>query len=134
MLSSILSKSLIGATLSNVEEVGWDEDSDEELSTPQAEASSSLPKLSDAAPSSTLTTPITIAAPSATEETATVETDTLKPSEPRKSQDQHSQPDSDASYDLVSGATSRAPPSPREEKKDPGGKKDEEEEEEDDWE
>ncbi|MCJ1485963.1 hypothetical protein MMC06_006139 [Schaereria dolodes] len=36
--------------------------------------------------------------------------------QPRRSQDQHSQPDSDASYDLVSGATSRAPGSPKDEK------------------
>jgi hypothetical protein len=39
-----------------------------------------------------------------------------KLAEPRKSQDLMSQPDSDASYDLVSGATSRAPGSPGEEK------------------
>ncbi|KAL8715771.1 MAG: hypothetical protein Q9220_000438 [cf. Caloplaca sp. 1 TL-2023] len=37
--------------------------------------------------------------------------DSLKPS--RRSQDRTSQPDSDASYDLVSGATSRAPGSPK---------------------
>lgn len=41
----------------------------------------------------------------------------LPPIEARKSQDLHSQPDSDASYDLISGATSRAPGSPRDEKK-----------------
>ena len=40
----------------------------------------------------------------------------LEPAERRKSGDQHSQPDSDASYDLVSGATSRTPGSPRDEK------------------
>jgi hypothetical protein len=39
--------------------------------------------------------------------------------------------DSDASYDLVSGATSRAPGSPQQEKKKGGA---EESEEEDDWE
>lgn len=44
--------------------------------------------------------------------------ESLKPSigAPRRSQDQHSQPDSDASYDLISGATSRAPGSPKEER------------------
>jgi hypothetical protein len=41
--------------------------------------------------------------------------DKLK-SEGRRSHDRQSQPDSDASYDLVSGATSRAPGSPKEEK------------------
>jgi hypothetical protein len=40
--------------------------------------------------------------------------------------------DSDASYDLVSGATSRAPGSPEQEKKKGGAE--ESEEEEDDWE
>jgi hypothetical protein len=40
--------------------------------------------------------------------------------------------DSDASYDLVSGATSRAPGSPQQEKKKGGAE--ESEEEEDDWE
>ena len=37
------------------------------------------------------------------------------------SNDQHSQADSDASYDLVSGATSRAPGSPREKREGAGG-------------
>ncbi|MCJ1385814.1 hypothetical protein MMC17_008938 [Xylographa soralifera] len=123
---------LKGATLSNVEEIGWDEDSDEEPSTPQAKASPDSSKLSNATSASTLTASTTIAPTSSAEETSTTETDTLKPNEPRKSQDQHSQPDSDASYDLVSGATSQAPPSPREDKKDHTGKNDDDEEE--DWE
>ena len=55
--------------------------------------------------------------------------DKLKP-EGRKSHDQQSQPDSDASYDLVSGATSRAAGSPMEMAKE---KKDDESDEED-WE
>jgi hypothetical protein len=37
---------------------------------------------------------------------------TLKPAEPRKSNDQHSTAGSDASYDIVSGATSKTPGSP----------------------
>ena len=123
---------LIGATFSNVEEIGWDEDSDEEPSTPQAKASTLVPKLSNATSASTLTPSTATAPASSTEDASTTETDTLKPSEPRKSQDQHSQPDSDASYDLVSGATSQAPPSPREDKKDHAGKNDDDEEE--DWE
>ena len=53
----------------------------------------------------------------------------LKPVETRRSEDGKSQADSDASYDLVSGASSRAPGSPKESR----GKK-EDEEEEDDWE
>ena len=60
----------------------------------------------------------------------------LKPTDPRRSNDQQSQPDSDASYDLVSGATSavpsQAPGSPRQVKKVAGVEESEEEEE--DWE
>ena len=56
--------------------------------------------------------------------------DRLKPKEPRRSTDDKSVADSDASYDIVSGATSRAAGSPKEEKKE-GGKS---EESDDDWE
>lgn len=38
----------------------------------------------------------------------------LKPGDSRRSNDLNSQADSDASYDLVSGATSRTPGSPKE--------------------
>ncbi|RFU35129.1 hypothetical protein B7463_g1193, partial [Scytalidium lignicola] len=58
----------------------------------------------------------------------------LKPSESRKSHDEKSQADSDASYDVVgatSGAPSRAPDSPKESR---GAEDSEEEEEEEDWE
>ena len=63
--------------------------------------------------------------------TGASETDTLKP-EPRRSHDEKSVADSDASYDLVSGATSRAPGSPKEEKRTAAGKNEDSEEE--DWE
>ncbi|KAL8661133.1 MAG: hypothetical protein Q9168_008412, partial [Polycauliona sp. 1 TL-2023] len=73
---------------------------------------------------------------------ATPRKDSLRPSDgtSRRSQDQHSQPDSDASYDLVSGATSRAPGSPKEEKEKglvdlkETGKKGESDDDEPDWE
>ena len=39
----------------------------------------------------------------------------LKPTDGRRSHDEKSVADSDASYDLVSGATSRTPGSPRDE-------------------
>jgi hypothetical protein len=55
--------------------------------------------------------------------------DNLKP-EGRRSHDRQSQPDSDASYDVVSGATSRAPGSPKEDK----AKEKKEESDEEDWE
>jgi len=60
----------------------------------------------------------------------------LKPEDPRRrSGDLHSVADSDASYDIVSGATSRAPGSPKDEVKRAAekGKVDEESDEED-WE
>lgn len=75
------------------EEVGWDDDSDSESespSTPQVKANktAALCKLD--------------------------KDGLLKPSEPRRSNDQQSQADSESSYDLVSGTTSRAPESPKE--------------------
>jgi hypothetical protein len=57
---------------------------------------------------------------------------TLKPNAPRRSNDQQSQPDSESSYDLVSGATSRTPGSPHEKSASANPKGDESEE--DDWE
>ncbi|MCJ1411430.1 hypothetical protein MMC19_005519 [Ptychographa xylographoides] len=128
---------LKGATLSTTEEVAWDEDSDDEPSTPQPKSSSPFPhppstSTSSPHPNSQMTTIVPTPTGESTS-TATAEADSLKPSEPRKSQDQHSQPDSDASYDLVSGAASHAPPSPRDgdEKKKNGKGSDSDEE---DWE
>jgi hypothetical protein len=56
----------------------------------------------------------------------------LRPAQPRRSNDEKSVADSDASYDLVSGTTSRAPGSPQQEKKKPV--LEEEESDEEDWE
>ena len=130
-----------GATLSTVEEVAWDEDSDSEPSTPQPRATpktstSSVSQLPNSTSSSTPTASTTISVPSTVQPIAkATDVEVLKQNEPRKSQDLHSQPDSDASYDLVSGATSQAPPSPREEKLErKSGKKEGEESEEEDWE
>lgn len=59
----------------------------------------------------------------------------LKPTvDSRRSEDGKSQADSDASYDLVSGATSRAPGSPKEGRAKKEGGAEAEEEEEEDWE
>ncbi|EMD00129.1 hypothetical protein BAUCODRAFT_30590 [Baudoinia panamericana UAMH 10762] len=101
------------------EEVGWDDDDEEpeQAATPGAAA----PKTS-IAPHNESTT--TLNAP------ASASSDFLKPAESRRShEDEKSVAGSDASYDIVSGATSRAANSPREEKRDL--KKDDEE---DDWE
>ena len=74
--------------------------------------------------------PTPSAASEATVEPISSSNDLLKPTEPRRSHDEKSVADSEASYDIVSGATSRAPGSPKEEKK--GSSK--EEESDDDWE
>ena len=58
--------------------------------------------------------------------------ETAKSSEPRRSDDRASRPDSDTSYDIVSGTTSQAPGSPKEDTKPSNAKKDEDSE--DDWE
>jgi hypothetical protein len=78
-----------GANAEDEEEVGWDDDSDSESespSTPQVRSNNS--KLA-------------------------AEKDTQK-TEPRRSNDQQSQADSESSYDVVSGAASRTPGSPKE--------------------
>lgn len=98
-------------TAAGEEEIGWDEDSDSESESPSTPQVKSKPS---AASSQNLTvkgeyTPTT--------------------GEPRKSNDQNSQPDSESSYDVVSGATSQNPASPREK---PATKVEESDEE--DWE
>lgn len=106
------------------ENISWDDDSDEE-------DQASTPQQSSQAPTDQTTQHASVTLDSSTDTLSKPEeAPSLKPAEPRRSQDQHSQPDSDASYDLVSGATSRAPGSPkeaREEKKD-------DDDEEADWE
>ncbi|CAG8892610.1 unnamed protein product [Penicillium egyptiacum] len=80
---------LKGANAEDEEEVGWDDDSDSESQSP------STPQVRSG--SQTL-------AP--TKET--------QKAEPRRSNDLHSQADSESSYDVVSGAASRTPGSPKE--------------------
>ncbi|KLJ11623.1 hypothetical protein EMPG_13193 [Blastomyces silverae] len=97
---------LKGASTVDDEEVAWDEDSDSESdspSTPQV----TIDKAAGTGPA--LDSPATMSA-----SRLSSGNDTLKAAEPRRSNDQQSQADSDASYDLVSGAPSRAPNSPRE--------------------
>ncbi|KAJ5506620.1 hypothetical protein N7453_005577 [Penicillium expansum] len=80
---------LKGATAEDEEEVGWDDDSDSESQSP------STPQVRSGAQ--------TLAPIKETEK-----------AEPRRSHDQHSQADSESSYDVVSGAASRTPGSPKE--------------------
>ncbi|KAF2792896.1 BSD-domain-containing protein [Melanomma pulvis-pyrius CBS 109.77] len=96
------------------EEVGWDEDSDDESPTPSKTQSAQTANL---------------AASKETLKPSDAEHDSLKPAQPRRSNDEKSVADSDASYDLVSGATSRAPGSPQDKKKAVAEESDEE-----DWE
>jgi hypothetical protein len=88
------------------EEVGWDEDSDDETTAPPGAAAAKPQR------------------PASTESSTTIHppkgAPTLKPSEPRKSNDEKSQADSDTSYDVVgaaSGVPSQAPSSPKESRK-----------------
>ncbi|KUL89567.1 hypothetical protein ZTR_04472 [Talaromyces verruculosus] len=82
-------------TAADEEEVGWDEDSDSESESPSTPHVKSKPS-------------------AASSQNLTVVNDSNLLSEPRRSHDQHSQPDSESSYDVVSGATSQTPASPRE--------------------
>lgn len=94
------------ASANETEEVGWDEDSDDEKeksSTPQLSADS-VPKVLVAQNTNDSSTTIHQTPPQ-NDHTA------LQPS--RRSHDEKSVADSDASYDLVSGATSRAAGSPK---------------------
>ncbi|KAK4579986.1 hypothetical protein LTR86_000188 [Recurvomyces mirabilis] len=112
------------------EDLTWDDDDeDDDRATAEDTTTASTPKRDTAAgissqhPNSSTTT---LNAPSTQNGN-----DLLKPQEARRStEDDKSVAGSDASYDIVSGATSRAAGSPREEKKREG----EGESEEDDWE
>ncbi|KAK5049841.1 hypothetical protein LTR84_003959 [Exophiala bonariae] len=105
-------KELLKASADETEEVGWDEDSEDE------QESSTTPQLKQSQEHA----PKVLVAQSANDSSTTLHqtpptlagTASLKP-EPsgRRSHDEKSVADSDASYDLVSGATSRAPGSPK---------------------
>ena len=109
---------MTGAAANTEEEVAWDESDDEAEQPSEEKASTPQPSSHKASASTT-----TLNAPAANDLLA-----------PRKSHEDEAKSvaDSDASYDLVSGATSRAPGSPKEEKKAGSGKG--EESDDDDWE
>lgn len=90
------------------ENIAWDDDDEDDNPTPNKAAASST---------TTLNAPAQNA-----------ENDLLKPKSPRRSHEDEAKSvaDSDASYDMVSGATSRATGSPKEKRK--------EDESDDDWE
>ncbi|EGP88007.1 unnamed protein product [Zymoseptoria tritici ST99CH_3D1] len=110
---------LKGATADPEEEVAWDDDDDEE--DDKSATPNKISSVSHKASASTTT----ITAPTTTDNA------TLKPISPRRSDEENrSVADSEASYDLVSGATSRAQGSPKEAKTE--GK--DESDDDDDWE
>ncbi|EAU33777.1 conserved hypothetical protein [Aspergillus terreus NIH2624] len=90
-------KELLKGAHDDEEEVAWDDDSDDDTDSP------STPQ---------------VKADKETKATTTGDKDTPKPTEARRSNDQQSQADSESSYDLVSGATSRTPASPKDKKDD----------------
>ncbi|CAN8097973.1 unnamed protein product [Discula destructiva] len=110
------------------EEVGWDEDSDDEaaavtVTSPKKQA---IKRPGSAESSTTIHPP----APAAPATSTSASASSLHPAEPRKSNDERSQPDSDTSYDVVgasSGNPSHAPNSPKDVHKG-------EDSEEEDWE
>ncbi|KAH6640531.1 hypothetical protein F5144DRAFT_98630 [Chaetomium tenue] len=141
------------------EEVGWDEDSDEEVKKKGEEESDEesdeedddsdedsdeddsdeeSDDEADAGPKKRTGVP---RRPGSTGSSATIQPSaagqsSLKPSEPRKSNDEKSQADSEASYDVVgarSGVPSHAPNSPKEARGDKGESSDDSSDEED-WE
>ncbi|EXJ53966.1 hypothetical protein A1O7_09303 [Cladophialophora yegresii CBS 114405] len=123
------------ASANDTEEVGWDEDSDEDDQEKPSSTSShqkeAVPKVSVLVAQNTNDSSTTIhqpppQPPAAADSSASA----LRPS--RRSHDEKSVADSDASYDLVSGATSRAPGSPKDEVPKSSIKTDESDEE--DWE
>ncbi|KAL5358687.1 BSD-domain-containing protein [Aspergillus floccosus] len=91
-------KELLRGAHDDEEEVAWDDDSDDDTDSPS--------------------TPQVKANKEETKAATTGDKDTLKPTESRRSNDQQSQADSESSYDLVSGATSRTPASPKDKKGD----------------
>ncbi|KAI1101725.1 BSD-domain-containing protein [Jackrogersella minutella] len=105
------------------EEIGWGEESESEESEESEEESEESEE--ETAPAKPTGKPARAAS---TESSTTIHPPTrtipskshLKPAEPRKSNDEKSQPDSDTSYDLVgatSGNPSQAPNSPKETRK-----------------
>ncbi|OCT46268.1 BSD domain containing protein [Cladophialophora carrionii] len=119
-------KELLRASANDTEEVGWDEDSDDEQEKPStsSQRKEAVPKVLVAQNTNDSSTTIHQTPPPPADSSA------LRPS--RRSHDEKSVADSDASYDLVSGATSRAPGSPKDEGGKSSTKTDESDEE--DWE
>lgn len=114
------------------EEVDWSSDSEDESAPAK-----STTKPTEAAPKATATPDLAKSQITIKPTDTNASADALKPAQPRRSNDEKSVADSDASYDLVSGATSRAPsraPGSPKAKAVDTKKAVEEESEDDDWE
>lgn len=133
---------LICVAASAEEEIGWGEESDDEAAPakPAEKIPEPAEKAAEPAKEKSVKQPVeTPARPASTESSSTIQPPAnktlLKPSEPRKSNDEKSQADSDTSYDLVgaqSGNPSQAPSSPKESRKADDDSDDEEDSDEED--
>ncbi|EYE90937.1 BSD domain-containing protein [Aspergillus ruber CBS 135680] len=94
------------ANVNEEEEVGWDDDSEPESDESDESESPSTPQVKG--------NKANAATPTQGTPNPAADKKTLKPIEPRRSNDQQSQADSESSYDVVSGTTSRTPGSPKE--------------------
>ncbi|OLN86155.1 BSD domain-containing protein C22A12.14c [Colletotrichum chlorophyti] len=120
---------------STEDEVGWDDDSDDESAPAATTTPAPVPAASQAAAPGLKAEQSEVRPPS-TESSTTIHppaqtTTHLKPTESRKSNDEKSQADSEASYDVVgatSGVPSQAPNSPK------GSRKADDNDSDDDWE
>ncbi|KAL6247355.1 hypothetical protein RBB50_005701 [Rhinocladiella similis] len=103
-------RELLKASANDTEEVGWDEDSDDEQAEKQSKTQTARPK----APKVLVAQNTNGSSTTLHQTPTTQDAGSLKPDgSGRRSHDEKSVADSDASYDLVSGATSRAPGSPK---------------------
>lgn len=112
------------------DEVAWDDDDSDESEESDDSNESEDEQATPAAKSKTPAKPASVASSTTIHPPAQ---NRLKPNEARKSNDEKSQADSEASYDVVgaaSGKTSQAPNSPKDSKKGDG----EGEDSDDDWE
>lgn len=122
---------MVAASIASDQEVGWDEDSEDEEETEKQDAKKTATPQIQVPAVTTKTAPDAVSQKSLPQDQnaghGRTDSDamTLRPS--RRSHDEKSVADSEASYDLVSGAASHAASSPKE-------KPVKEESDDDDWE
>ncbi|TKA21778.1 hypothetical protein B0A50_08699 [Salinomyces thailandicus] len=125
---------LKGATAGTEEEVGWgDEDDEDDGDGDENTSKSTTPNPLSSTATTSSPNPAT-ASTTTLNATSSSNDQHLKPKESRLSTDDKSVADSDASYDIVSGATSRGAGSPKEEARKTEGGEGDGEGSDDDWE